>query len=280
MKKGFLLAGLVLGMMSLHAQEKKDPDTTRINIGENEVLIVKKPKGTIVVKGDEELSELDTLNAAPEEDDEKDYSNDGSWAGIDFGVTMLMNNSFQSSFPGNPQWENDPARSFYWNWNMFDRRINIYKEYVGITTGLGLNFTQIGLKNNYMLQENDTSLWVIQDTLSTFTKNKLRGTYLQIPLLLEFNTNSDPDKSFHVLAGVVGGVRVGSAIKRIREVNGDESKEKLKGTYGLNPFKVDATVRMGYNNWGLFASYSLLPLFDTDKTVEVYPLSFGLSLSF
>lgn len=280
MKKGLILAGYLLGTISLFAQENKEPDTTRINIGENEVLIIKKSKGAVVLNEEGVVIDADTVDASPDDDTEKEYSNDGNWSGIDFGVTMLMNSAFQTSFPGNPQWENDPARSFYWNWNMFDRRINIYKEYVGITTGLGLNFTQIGLRNNYMLQENDTALWAIQDTLATFTKNKLRGTYLQVPLMLEFNTHSDPEKSLHILAGVVGGVRVGSAVKRIREMNGDETKEKIKGTYGLNPFKLDAALRMGYDNWGVFASYSLLPLFDTDKTVEAYPLSFGLSFTF
>lgn len=280
MKKGLILAGYLLGTISLFAQENKEPDTTRINIGENEVLIIKKSKGAVVLNEEGVVIDADTVDASPDDDTEKEYSNDGNWSGIDFGVTMLMNSAFQTSFPGNPQWENDPARSFYWNWNMFDRRINIYKEYVGITTGLGLNFTQIGLRNNYMLQENDTTLWAIQDTLATFTKNKLRGTYLQVPLMLEFNTHSDPEKSLHILAGVVGGVRVGSAVKRIREMNGDETKEKIKGTYGLNPFKLDAALRMGYDNWGVFASYSLLPLFDTDKTVEAYPLSFGLSFTF
>ena len=35
---------------------------------------------------------------------------------------------------------------------------------------------------------------------------------------------------------------------------------------------------MGYNNWGLFATYGLNSLFKENKTVGVYPLRFGLSL--
>jgi hypothetical protein len=43
---------------------------------------------------------------------------------------------------------------------------------------------------------------------------------------------------------------------------------------------LDAAMRMGYGNWGAFATYSLLPLFETSKTTEVFPLTFGLSINF
>jgi len=69
-------------------------------------------------------------------------------------------------------------------------------------------------------------------------------------------------------------------LKAFKEIYSKEFQEKLKGTYGLNSFKLDGTVRLGYGSWGAFASYSLLPLFDTAKTTEVYPLTFGLSLNF
>lgn len=280
--KKLLITGLaIIGLLSVQAQEEKKenvPDTTRINMGETQVLIIKTPKGTVVVDGETEPT--DTIDV--EDGDEKDNnsSHDGHWAGVDFGVNMLTNGQFKSSFPNSPQWENDPAKSFYWNLNLFDHRFNIYKEYVGITTGIGFNFNQIGLKNNYILNENADSIWVVQDTINKYSKNKLRATYLQVPLLLEFNTNSNDDKSFYFAAGVIGGIRLASSVKRKLDQTGVDTKEKVKGAYGLNAFKLDGTVRMGYSDWGVFANYSLLPLFDTKKTDEVYPLTFGLTYNF
>ena len=67
--------------------------------------------------------------------------------------------------------------------------------------------------------------------------------------------------------------------KRKGEITGEKFVQKTKGAQGLNAFKLDALVRFGYSHWGVFASYSLLPLFDTDKTIAVYPLSFGLSIN-
>jgi hypothetical protein len=265
-----------LTSLSLFAQQEKD--TTRLNFGETEVIIINSKKGKVLV--DENLLLVDTIDATPNDKKDKKTDNEGHWGGLDFGVTMLMNSAMQSSFPSNNFLENDPAKSWYWNINMVDHRFNIYKHYVGITTGFGVNFTQIGIKNNNVLYDNNDSLWVVKDTINNYSKNKLRGTYLQIPLLLEFNTNEDQDKSFYVATGVIGGVRVGSAVIQKIERDNFNNKQKSKGTYGLNPFKLDATLRMGYGNWGLFANYALLPLFDTKKTEEAYPLTFGLSMNF
>lgn len=281
MKRNTLLVfGLLLGFTAT-AQEN-DPDTMRLNLQKTQILIIKNQKGVDVEIGVGETEVNDTVDASNgvQDDDERNYSNDGRWSGIDVGTTMLMNPSFQASFPNDKQWENDPAKSFLWNWNITDYRFNLYKEHIGITTGLGLQFMQVGFRNNYLLNENADSIWVVSDTVNNYTKNKLRATYLQIPLLLEFNTSSNKNKSFHVQAGIIGGVRIGSRIKRKIENDGFEAKEKRKGTYGLNPFKVDATVRVGYGRWGAFANYAFLPMFDTAKTSEAYPLSFGLSYVF
>ena len=87
-------------------------------------------------------------------------------------------------------------------------------------------------------------------------------------------------EALYLAAGVVGGVRLTSKTKRQGEFDGKEFKEKVKGRYNLNAFQLDAAVRLGYGDWGVFANYSLLPLFDQGTTVDIYPLTFGLSLNF
>lgn len=271
MKRIILTAFGLTGLLVGNAQENNQ-DTTRFNMGEMEVILVKK---TPVMDGTEVA---DTIDASPDEEEEP--ANEGHWGGIDFGATMLLNSANKTSFPADPQWENDPAKSFYWNINIYDHRFNIAKHYVGITTGFGVNFTQVGIKDDHLLMSNADSIWVVKDTVNHYSKNKLRGTYLQIPLLLEFNTNEDEDKSFYFATGVIGGVRVGSAVIQKIDRDNYDNKEKIKGTYGLNPFKLDATVRMGYGNWGVFANYALMPLFDTNLTSEVLPFTFGATLNF
>ena len=250
----------------------QEPDTTRINVGGKEVIIIS--PGEVEVSTNEEG---DTIDAAPDEDEHN--SIEAHWAGLEFGPTLLLNDAMKSSFPNDPQWENDPGKSFSWNLNVFEHKFRIYKNYIGVTTGLGINWTQVGLKQ-YILNTNADSLWVTTDTIETYNKNTLRAIYLTAPVMVEFCSSEDGDEGFYLAAGVIGGVRIGSSVKRKIDTDKRDLKEKFKGTYALNAFRLDAAVKMGYNDWGVFANYNLLPMFDTDKTAEVYPLTFGLTYNF
>lgn len=252
-----------------YANSQEDPDTTRIQLKEKQILIINHTE--------EEDEDNDTIDAQPDKHALKSF--EAHWAGIEFGPTILLNSAMKSSFPGNKEWENDPGKSFSWNLNFAEYKFKIYKNYIGLTTGLGLNWTQIGLKNN-VLYANSDSLWVMKDTVNDFRKNKLRAVYLTVPLMLEFCTNGESDKGFYLAAGLIGGVRLGSSTKQVVEEDKTKIRTKTKGVYGLNAFRLDAAVKLGYKDIGVFANYSLLPLFETDKTVGVYPLTFGLTVNF
>jgi len=271
--KTIIYTSIFLLSTTLFGQEELNPDTTRVNMGKIEIILVDHSNEDL-----ENENELDTLDAIPDEEEKERF--EAHWAGVDMGFSMLLNKDMNTNFDNYPYWKNDPARSMTWNVNFLEHKFSIAKQYFGVTTGLGFSFTQVAFKDNYLLQTTGDSLFATIDTVNIYSKNKLRAAYLTVPVLLEFCTHADEDKSFYLAAGVVGGVRIASRVKRIGEYDGKEFQEKLKGTYGLNSFKLDGTVRLGYGSWGAFASYSLLPLFDTAKTTEVYPLTFGLSLNF
>jgi len=271
--KTIIYTSIFLLSTTLFGQEELNPDTTRVNMGKIEIILVDHSNEDL-----EDDIEIDTLDAIPDEDEKERF--EAHWAGVDMGFSMLLNKDMNTNFDNYPYWKNDPARSMTWNVNFLEHKFAIAKQYFGVTTGLGFSFTQVAFKDNYLLQTTGDSLFATIDTVNVYSKNKLRAAYLTVPVLLEFCTHADEDKSFYLAAGVVGGVRIASRVKRIGEYDGKEFQEKLKGTYGLNSFKLDGTVRLGYGSWGAFASYSLLPLFDTAKTTEVYPLTFGLSLNF
>lgn len=252
-----------------YANGQEDPDTTTIRMKEKKILIIK--------NGGDEDEDNDTIDAAPDHKTLKHF--EAHWAGVEFGPTILLNSAMKSSFPNDKQWENDPGRSFSWNLNFAEYKFKIYKNYIGLTTGLGINWTQIGLKNNLLFADSD-SLWTIKDTVNDYQKNKLRAVYLTAPLMVEFCTSGESDKGFYLAAGVIGGVRIGSSTKQVIEEDKTKIRTKTKGVYGLNAFRLDAAVKLGYKDIGVFANYNLLPLFDTDKTVGVYPLTFGLTVNF
>lgn len=272
MRQFILTLTLVISITSLFAQEttkEETPkangkDTSRYKLGNMNIYVFKDP-----------IEEVDTVDASPsKEEAEKNekHWHEANWGGIDFGVNVLTNENFGTSFKGNKYWENDPANSFNYNLNLFSRKHYIYQNNLGIVTGFGFNFTQYAFKNNYLIKTNIDSVYAQMDTVYNYSKNKLKATYIQIPLLLELSTD---DNHMYLSAGVVGGLRVGSKVKREGEHNGKNFEEKTKGTYDLNSFKLDATIRAGHNNWGVYASYALIPLFEAGKTVPVHPFSIG-----
>ena len=177
---------IVLCMVSLHAFAQKEEtkrDTTRMNMGKVEIILID--------HSDE--AEMDTIDAAPG-NSEEDKKFEAHWAGLDMGFLMLMNDQFNQDFGTSDYLKNDIGHSMVWNLNVFEHKFPIAKEYLGITTGLGFSFTQVAFRNNYVAtlqfgDEGGGDLVASQDTLINYTKNKLKATYLTVPLLLEFNSN-------------------------------------------------------------------------------------------
>lgn len=268
MKTTVLIVAMLSLTASFFAQEapKSEPekDTTYIKLNKSTKVIVVK---------DQEKS--DTVDASPSTEDEIE----GHFSGISFGPTILMNPNFETNFPNHPQWKNDPGKSFSWDLNFYEHKFPIFHNYFGITTGAGVNITQIGMRQ-YQFGPNSDSALVFLDTLNSYSKNKLRGYYLTVPILLEFCSKKSGDEGFFFTAGIVGGVRFASSVKTIENTNDRDVKQKTKGSFGLNAFKADALVKFGYNNWGLYAQYGLIPLFDTNHTAQVNPLVVGLSYNF
>ncbi|NVK66411.1 MAG: outer membrane beta-barrel protein [Flavobacteriales bacterium] len=254
---------------------EKEIDTMRMKFGKTQVLVISEEgeESDVQVTVDGEIVDI-------EEEPRKSKKSEAHWAGLDFGFNVLLDENRENTFADNPYWKNDAAKSQVWNLNILEHKFNFGTPYVGLTTGLGFNWTSVAFKNNYIVQSTADSVFAVTDTVNIYSKNKLKASYLTVPLMLEFNTSANEDKSFYLAAGVVGGVRLTSKTKRQGEFEGKEFKEKVKGSYNLNAFKLDAAARLGYGNWGVFANYSLLPLFDQGKTVDLYPLTFGLSLNF
>lgn len=260
------------GQITIIEEGEGEPDTTKMKVGNKEIIIITHPN---------EDFDLDSEDDSEDESPKRKRKSDAHWAGVDLGFTILMNDNFNTDFATTPYWKNDPARSIVWNLNLLEHKFNFGTPFVGLTTGVGFSFTSVAFRDGYIINSSADSLFAVLDTVNTYSKNKLKASYLTIPLLLEFNTNTNSDKNFYLAAGVVGGVRMTSKIKRNGEfADGKEFEEREKGTYSLSPFKLDAALRMGYGSFGVFANYSLLPLFESGKTVEVYPLTFGLSLNF
>lgn len=264
-----LIAILTTGILAAQTSG----DTTRFKVGNMEFIII---DNDTIPAGDVDIEDLEN------EDGERFTGDLTYWSGFEVGVNMLMNTSFKPEF-NSSHLEIDPAQSFSYSFNLMEQKIRIVKDYFGIVTGIGFTNSRYGFKDDHIrLISNADSTWGMYDsTLTTgFTKNQLRVNYFNIPLLFQINTSKYEDKNFHLSFGVIGGIRIGSKVKYIYDVFGGENDHKEKGRYNINPFQVCATARLGYRDFGLFANYNVLSLYESGKSQIAYPLTFGASFHF
>lgn len=278
MKTIFLTLAAFL-TLSLNAQTKVEgeeitQDTTKFKFGGTEFIIIKNSDGqTDTIRVDEG----DQNNSKGEDNKKKKYDSFGHWSGFEFGVNTMLNSSGGTSF-SKDFLAIDPSQSWNFALNFGELDIPFKTPHVGLVTGLGFEHSRYGFKNDYLLNSKADSTWAVQDTSQVYLKNQLRTWSFNVPILLEFNTSKNEDNNVYFDLGVIGGVHFGTKTFRKYELNGGEQKDKFKGKYNINPFKVMATARVGYKNVGLFVNYNLLPLFSTGTTQTAYPLTFGIRL--
>ncbi len=102
-------------------------------------------------------------------------------------------------------------------------------------------------------------------------KNKLKMTYLSVPLRLDLY----PNNNWHIVAGVEGNLRLCSKVKA---KSYDDGKFKKKGDYYINPVSCNVIFGLNYRGLGIMASKDLTPLFKDGKGPDVYPYSIGVCI--
>ncbi|MEY4288308.1 MAG: hypothetical protein RLZZ30_396 [Bacteroidota bacterium] len=176
--------------------------------------------------------------------------------------------------------ELDPARSIGLQWNFLNKRFPIIKEYLGVTTGLGLQWNRYALKGNYDISSVNDTIYGTLNTSVNYTKNTLSSLYLQAPLLLQINTNKNQSESWTLSAGIVGGIRLGGMHKTKWETNGNDKKDKTKDDFNFNPFQASLMAMVGYNNWNLYMTYNLTDVFNEGSALSLRGVNAGILLSF
>lgn len=270
-----LIMALITASLLLPAYAQQDTvkvstktDTTSIRIGRRNIEIVDQEGKTDV-----------TIHRIEKGDDqkwEKHKNFNGHWAGFELGVNGFTNEDYRL-YAGNEFMELDQPKSLEVNINFMEYSIVLSESSAGLVTGMGFSMNNYRFDNDITLIKDDTG--VIQpETLPEERKpekSKLTASYLTVPLLLEFQipVNGRSNRLF-ISGGLIGGLNLGSHTK----VKFDDSKEKDRGSFNLNPFRCSATVKAGFNDISLFASYGLTPFFKNDKGPELFPFSIGISL--
>ena len=201
---------------------------------------------------------------------------DGNWNGFEAGLNMLLGPGSTANFEGDYGFlELRPLKSWVFNFNIADVGIAFDRRHIaGLYTGIGLGWNNYSFNNPVTLIKGENSLEYEPLDAETWKKSKLGALYVQAPLMIEVR----PTRRIYIAAGVTGGLRIDGWTK-VKYQNDD--KVKVHSDYYLNPFKLDASLRVGKNDgWGFFANFDLLPTFDEAHAPTCHTASFGFSLNF
>jgi hypothetical protein len=202
------------------------------------------------------------------------------WEGLDIGFNGFLNPSRQIALPANYSFlELDYARSFSFAWNMSQYNFHLYENYVNLVTGLGLEWNSYAFRRNMSLIPGGSTIDATVETYD-FSKNKLKMTYINVPLMVEFNTNaSDDDRSVHLSVGGSFGYNIfRNRLKQEYDVDGNEKHRKMKDDFNVNPFRYGLTARVGYGDYSLFTNYSLSDVFRAGQGPKMNHFSVGIHI--
>ena len=206
--------------------------------------------------------------------DKTDYGNTGNYLYNRQGAAPLGKSDFNLN----------TGKSLNVNVWFFMQRINLIKKNVNLKYGLGIEYdnyrykTSSNLsyleKNSYLNSLQAPSPVVIRDSIS-FSKNKLALNYITVPLMLNFITNSaNSKKGLSLSMGLSAGYLFGVRNKQKSEERG---KEKNRGDYDLERFKLSYIAEMGLGPVRLYGSYSPNSIFS--KGLVMKPYTIGIRLS-
>jgi hypothetical protein len=278
-------------------------DSTKVKIGGLNIEVYEGDDSVKVVVGNRELYVDEDGNVSMTRNKKKKFN--GHWAGFDLGLNGYFMPDFKMSFPKETEYMDlRTTKSWAVHVNFYEQNIALSKNKKwGMVTGLGLNWNNYRFSMDTRLNSDSSEIIGYVDKGISIRKSKLTSLYFDIPLLFEFQTNSYMKKnSFHFATGMIMGVRLSSHTKKYYDewnkdfevtqynpatdsyetvytaTSPDYAKAKDFDDFYMNPFKWDATARIGWGFINLFATYSVNTLFKKDKGPELYPWTVGITL--
>jgi hypothetical protein len=235
-------------------------DTTIVKIGKKEFKIIGQKDNTEIACGDDKHK--------------KSGKFDGHWEGLEIGFNAFARPDYSMyNDAGKDFMSLNQGKSLEIDLNFYELNIGLMKSYVGLVSGLGMSFNNYRFDNPYTIQKVGNMTEPAYLTYDNLSKTKLAVSYLNVPLLLEFQipVNHNEGRLF-INAGIIGSAKIGSHTK----VKNGDIKDKVRDGFNLNSFSYASSVKIGYKDVGLFAKYSLTSLFESGKGPELTPFTIGI----
>lgn len=256
---------------------KENNDTVTISMGKSQMYVItrevpsdkcdtcKKLKKEIVFSNDEK----ETVQS--DEEKQKKAKKRASkvknvWSGFEMGFDNLITTDYKTSIPNPSSFlTTRMGSSYHFGVNLFESNWQIIKGRMALATGLGIEHISFRMDADSVLDPNASLVKPNAAIQQKMNSNRFTLTNFNIPLLLKYNSKPDKhDKCFHIAAGVIGTWDPYATLKWNSTANGYEENHSYDYDTKVNPFRMSATVRVGYGHFKLFANYGLTPLFKSN----------------
>jgi hypothetical protein len=266
--------------------KKTKPDTIRIG----NILIIKKRKTN---SGNDDV---DITMGRKRKERKQNANISTNWGIVDLGFSNYTDNTnyaatgnYLVNRPNFPDLDKNDfklrtGKSINVNIWFFMQKLNLVKHYVNLKYGLGLELNNYRYKSAisykegglvpYTVNAQQNSPFIFRDSIS-FTKNKLAADYLTVPVMLNFASNpGNNSKGISVSLGVSAGYLYS---QRNKQRSGERGKEKNKGDYDLERFKLSYVAELGLGPVRLYGSYS--PQSFYQQGLNMKPYNIGIRFS-
>ncbi len=302
MKKFTLLLATVLLCQFGFAQEDSakvtvSADTTQpasksdtIRIGN--ILIIKKGKKT----SDDEGDNVSVTMGRKSYEQKKPSKISTNWGVLDIGFSnyddqtnYANTGTYLVNQPGSPalgksDFKLRTGKSINVNIWFFMQRLSLIKNHVNLKYGLGLELNNYRYKSSLSYKEGgvipysggqQTNMpFVFRDSI-TFSKNKLAADYLTVPFMINFASNPHSSKKgISVSLGASAGYLYS---QRNKQKSDERGKDKNKGEYDLEKFKLSYIAELGLGPVRLYGSYSPKSMYEHSMDMRPYTLGFRFS---
>ncbi len=294
MKRLLLFVAMLSVCLAGSAQTSKDslPPTKTDTIRVGNIIIVKK-KGAEGSKKEGWTREIKIGRKRTH----KNSNISTNWWIVDLGFanyndeTVYANvpGSFFANRPGQPAIEaNDfklrTGKSINVNVWFFMQKMNLVKHKLNLKYGLGLELNNYRYKSAISYQEAgqnpyppyniNTGAFVMRDSVS-FSKNKLALDYITVPFMLNFTSNPVyRNRGLSLSAGVSAGYLYS---QRNKQKSDSRGKDKNKGDYDFNRFKLSYVAELGLGPVRLYGSYSPQSIFKNEMDLKPYTIGIRFS---
>ena len=251
----------------------KSDSTRTIKVGKVKVVI-NPNTDDVEVEIDEEVDANGEGNSTVVVNTDKKLDNVKTrWLLLDLGVSTYLDNDFNYNVPENL--EQNIGKSTNVNLHLFRQRLNLINHNLNLMYGLTFEFNNYKFENNVTLLPKKDYL-TFEEIEEPIKKTKLANTYLNLPVMLNFETNPyNLKRSFRINAGGFAGYLL-EAHTKIKYST--DKKVKDRDDFNLSKFKYGVTSQIGYGWFNIYANYALSEMFADGEGPVLHPFNFGIVL--